>query len=58
MAEQEIQLLEHAILRALTGATVECEGSLGIATSFELTAKGAQDVIDKLRGRGFKIERA
>lgn len=55
--ETEARALQQSIVEALTGATVHVQG---LVSSFPgpLTAEGAQDVIDRLRARGFKIERA
>lgn len=57
MSEVEQKALDEAVLAALTGAKVTVEGAVGIDTTLNLTAEGAQDVVDRLRARGFKVNR-
>ena len=56
MTETEDRALQQSIIEALTGSTVHVHGAIGNFTE-PLTAEGAQDVIDRLRARGFKISR-
>lgn len=58
-SEAEAQKLEAAILVALTGVQVEVvAGPVFHDTTIKpLTREGAIAVLDRLRGRGFKVER-
>jgi len=56
MPESEERMLERSITEALTGTTVHVQG-LVAAFAEQLTAEGAQEVLDKLRARGFKVTR-
>jgi len=59
MSENEAKQLETAILDALDGAQVTVvAGPIFKDTAVHpLSRLGAQDVLDRLRGRGFKVER-
>lgn len=54
--ESDIQALHRAVIDALTELSVEVKG---IAFNFResLTRAGAQDVLDRLAARGFKVVR-
>jgi hypothetical protein len=54
--ETEERALQQSLVETLTGLTVHVHGAVGSFTE-PLTAEGAQDVIDRLHARGFKISR-
>lgn len=57
--EQELALKEKTVIEALTGLNVDVVAGKLLGDTFvrPLTKEGAQTVLDRLRGRGFKIER-
>jgi hypothetical protein len=57
--ENEAQTLERAIIDALTGAQVSVTMGpiFGDMSIKPLSKEGAQSVLDRLRGRGFKVVR-
>lgn len=58
-SEDEAAKLESAILNALAGMEVEVVAGpiLHDTANHPLTREGAMNVLDRLRARGFKVER-
>lgn len=57
MSEVEQKALDESVIKALSGAKVVVEGAVGLDATLSLTEEGAQDVVDRLRARGFKVVR-
>jgi hypothetical protein len=55
MTEQDEKLLEQDIIETLTGTQVSVQGLTRYMEP--LTREGAEQVLDKLRARGFKVVR-
>lgn len=54
--EAEYQMVTEAILKALTGLSVNVVDALNDHYE-EISPKGAQDILDRLTARGFKVTR-
>lgn len=57
--EDEIKKREEAIIQALIGLDVRVRGGDILKDTFSkpLVREGAEAIVDRLRARGFKIER-
>jgi len=56
--EDETQKLARAVVNDLTGLNVTFTGKiLGDHRVMKITPEGAQEILDHLRGRGYKVTR-